>query len=187
MERLRPSTMVKATGALADLANDPHADGRLNDVLAEAGFKPSSWAWQIAALLVEFGDATCQQLADRWADREPHYPGRDGRYHQPDADGRTAKTPEQSYRYGVYRAVRQLREARLVQGQPEYWILSIVPVLGEATCNWSWKHTGVPRPASWEVKVLSPDRPWTWMACDPCRDRLLDLYRFASSDQIPAR
>lgn len=187
MERLRPDTTVKATGALAALAAHPGDDRKLEEVLAHAGFNPTSWTGQIAALLVEFGDVTCQELADRWADRQPHYPGRDGKYHQPGAQGRTVKTPEQSYRYGVYRAVRQLRDARLVQGHPEYRILSIVPLHKEATCNWSWKHTGEPRPASWEVKVLSPDKPWTWTACDPCRDRLLDLYQFASADQIPTR
>jgi hypothetical protein len=187
MERLRPDTAVKADGALAALASRTLDIHQLEEVLAQVGFTPNSWAGQIAALLVEFGDATCQELADRWAKRQPHYPGRDGRYHQPDTQGRTLRTPEQSYRYGVYRAVRQLRDAGLVQGRPEYRILAITPLYEEALCNWGWKHSGEPRMASWAVQVLSPDKAWTWKACDSCRDRLLDLYEFAAADQVPAQ
>jgi hypothetical protein len=187
MERLRADTTVKAEGALAALTGHALDDRRLEEVLAQAGITPTSWAGQIAALLVESGDATCQELAVRWAKRQPHYPGREGRYHQPDAQGRTLRTPEQSYRYGVYRAVRHLRDVGLVQGRPEYRILSVIPLREEALCNWSWKHSDEPRPASWAVKVLSPDKAWTWKACDSCRDRLLDLYQFASTDQIPAQ
>jgi hypothetical protein len=187
MERLRPDTAVKADRALAALAGHALDIHQLEEVLAQAGFTPNSWAGQIAAVLVEFGDATCQELADRWAERQPHYPGRDGRYHQPDTQGRTLRTPEQSYRYGVYRAVRQLRDAGLVQGRPEYRILAITPLYEDALCNWGWKHSGEPRMASWAVQVLSPDKAWTWKACDSCRDRLLDLYEFASADQVPAQ
>jgi hypothetical protein len=194
MHRLSPSTRVIAAGALAQHAGDPSPEQPLQDLLADYRFRRSdSWALEIATLIEQMGEPTIQELADAWQAVRPDYPGISGAYHTPDETGRTLRTPEESYRFGVYRSVRTLRERGLVVtrdddgeqavAHPDYRLLSVQPL--DATgvrCNHGWKHSGSYRAAVWKVRVLSPNKPWTWTVCDGCRDRLLRLYEWASRD-----
>lgn len=194
MPRLSPSTQVVAAGALAQHAANPSSHQSLQDLLADYRFRRSdSWVLEIAALIQQLGEPTIQELVDAWQTVRSNYPGVSGTYHTPDETGRTLKTPEESYRFGVYRSVRTLRERGLVVtrdddgaqavGHPDYRLLSVQPLeAADVRCNHGWKHSGRRRTAVWEVRVLSPNRPWTWTVCDGCRDRLLQLYEWSSRD-----
>jgi hypothetical protein len=194
MRKLSPSTRVIATGALAQHAANPSPEQSLQDLLANYRFRRAdSWALEIATLIEQLGEPSIQELADAWQAVRSEYPGISGTYHAPDETSRTLKTPEESYRFGVYRSVRTLRERGLVVtkdedgeeavGHPDYRLLSIQPLDASGVrCNHGWKHSGRRRTAVWEVRVLSPSKPWTWTVCDGCRDRLLHLYEWTSRD-----